>query len=104
MQWLAHKQLAETIHSKIQKLLDESGLDLNRLDGVAVYKGPGSFTGLRIGIAVANSLAEGQNIPIVSQAGDNWLKESCERLMSGENEVVALPEYGAQPHITAQKK
>ncbi len=100
--WMAHKQLATTIHSKIEQLLSKQKLKLTSLNAIAVYKGPGSFTGLRIGITVANALAYSLNIPIVSNGSDDWLKKSLDRLLAGENETISLPEYGMEPHITKQ--
>jgi tRNA threonylcarbamoyladenosine biosynthesis protein TsaB len=100
--WQAHKQLSETIHLKIKELLDQENLSLNDLNGIAVFKGPGSFTGLRIGISVANALAYALNIPVVSSKGDDWTLVGIKRLLNKENEEIALPEYGREPHITKQ--
>jgi tRNA threonylcarbamoyladenosine biosynthesis protein TsaB len=102
--WPAHRQLAETIHLKIKELLESQDYGLKDIRGIAVYKGPGSFTGLRIGLSVANTLADSLSIPIISAGGEDWIKKSQDRLGRGENEMIALPEYGALPHITAQKK
>lgn len=102
--WEAGRQLAETIHVRLEELLQENGYSLHDLQAIAVFKGPGSFTGLRIGISVANALADGLSIPIVSTQGDNWIDEARQRLESGDNEYTALPEYGAPPHITTPKK
>lgn len=102
--WPAHRQLAETIHLKIKELLESQARELQDLNGVAAYKGPGSFTGLRIGLSVANTLSDSLNVPIVSETGKEWLALACKRLQKGDNEKIALPEYGAKPHITQQKK
>jgi len=77
---------------------------LQDLAGIAIYKGPGSFTGLRIGLSVANTLADSLQLPIVSTTSKKWIETACARLEKGENEKIALPEYGAEPHITKQKK
>jgi len=102
--WLAHRQLADTIHEKIRNLLESRSLDFRDLEGLVVFRGPGSFTGLRIGISVANALAEGLSIPIVSAIGDQWQEEGCKRLELSENEKIVLPEYGAPPKVTRPKK
>jgi tRNA threonylcarbamoyladenosine biosynthesis protein TsaB len=102
--WPAHRQLAETIHLKIKELLESQGRGLNDLGGLAAYKGPGSFTGLRIGLSVANTLADSLDLPIVSGNGEKWIEKACGRLAKGEDERIVLPEYGAEPHITKPKK
>lgn len=102
--WPAHRQLAETIHLKIKEILESQNRELKDLEGLAVFKGPGSFTGLRIGLSVANTLADSLQLPIVSAAGENWISAASAQLEKGEDEKIALPEYGAEPHITKQKK
>ena len=102
--WEAHRQLAETIHVQLKQLLTDGGRDLPNLRGIVAYKGPGSFTGLRIGLSVANSLADALRIPIVAETGAGWLQTGLARLATGENDQLALPEYGALPNITLPKK
>jgi tRNA threonylcarbamoyladenosine biosynthesis protein TsaB len=102
--WQAHRELAETIHRQIQTLFEQTGLKLEDVKGLVVFKGPGSFTGLRIGLSVANALAAGLNVPIVSETGEDWIKQGLARLQAGANEEVALPEYGAPPRTTMPKK
>jgi tRNA threonylcarbamoyladenosine biosynthesis protein TsaB len=101
--WQAHRQLAETIHIQIQDMLKNNDKALNDIDSVSFYKGPGSFTGLRIGASVANALANGLNIPIVSAHGSDWIEASITKLHDKQNEVQVLPEYGSPPHITQPK-
>ena len=48
----------------IKKLLDENKLSLKQIDGILVNTGPGSFTGLRVGISVANALGYALKIPV----------------------------------------
>jgi len=50
----------------IEQLFGENHLDIKNLDAVAVSKGPGSYTGLRIGVSVAKGLCYGLGIPLIS--------------------------------------
>jgi tRNA threonylcarbamoyladenosine biosynthesis protein TsaB len=49
----------------IEELLTGAGLKAGDLDAVAVTKGPGSFTGLRIGVSTAKGIAYGASIPLI---------------------------------------
>ncbi len=50
---------------KIGDLLESTGLDRGDLDGIVASTGPGSFTGLRVGLAAAKGMAVATDIPIV---------------------------------------
>jgi len=100
--WQAHRELAETLHIKIRELLD--GQELDKIQGIVAYQGPGSFTGLRIGLSVANAIAYSLDIPIVGSTGDNWEEDGIEKLLKAINDHQVLPEYGSEAHITPQKK
>ncbi len=102
--WQAHKQLAETIHLKIKQLLEQQSLGTADIQSIVMYKGPGSFTGLRIGASVAQALAYSVQVPIVSAAGNNWRAEGVRRLQQGDNEKIIQLDYGSPVHTTPQKK
>lgn len=101
--WLAHRELAETIHGKISELLEGQQKVLSDIQGIVAFKGPGSFTGLRIGITVANALAYGLAVPIVATEDPAWLEQGIKLIQKGQNDQIATPEYGALPHITPPK-
>jgi tRNA threonylcarbamoyladenosine biosynthesis protein TsaB len=68
--WLVREEMAGNRHSElvlpmIEAILAEAGVALRNLDGLAYGKGPGSFTGLRIGCGVAQGLALGADLPVV---------------------------------------
>ena len=56
---------SETLLSHIEGVLSFAGVERSALTGVAVSIGPGSFTGLRIGLATAKAIAYGLGIPLV---------------------------------------
>lgn len=59
------RQAAQLLLPMIKELLVEAGLTLQQLDAIAVAAGPGSFTGLRIGIGVVQGLGLASNLPIL---------------------------------------
>lgn len=59
---LTHSQ---TLMVMAQDLLQQCGVAISQLDAVAVAKGPGSFTGVRIGVAAAKGLAWGAELPCI---------------------------------------
>ena len=56
---------SETLLPKINQLIDEAGIKPQKLDLIVCSLGPGSFTGVRIGLATARGLALGSGSPIV---------------------------------------
>ncbi len=102
--WQAHFELSETIHTQVAKLLKSADKTWHELNGLVVYKGPGSFTGLRIGIAFANTLAYSLDVPIIGSQSDDWIKDGIKKLLDSQNEKTITPEYGAEAHVTVPKK
>jgi len=63
-------EVGKSIHSKklvsfIYELMETTKLSFNELEAIAVSKGPGSYTGLRIGVATAKGLAFGKDVPLI---------------------------------------
>ena len=69
------------------------------LQGIAVVKGPGSFTSLRVGISTANALAFGLGIPVLGVKPGGDLKK-LDLFFKNKKPNIVLPEYGQPPHIT----
>ncbi|MCL5113343.1 MAG: tRNA (adenosine(37)-N6)-threonylcarbamoyltransferase complex dimerization subunit type 1 TsaB [Patescibacteria group bacterium] len=97
-------QLSEDLLIKIEKLFNKNKLKFSDLSGIIVYKGPGSFTGLRIGISLANALSYSLNKPIIGSMTENWIKLGIKELLLGKNQKIVIPKYGALAHITEAKK
>lgn len=102
--WEARRGLAKGLLSFLDTQLKEVGKTWADVTGIVVYQGPGSFTGLRIGITVCNSLAYANNVPIVGTTGDDWKNQGALRLQAGENDEIAMPEYGGEANITQPRK
>lgn len=102
--WQAHRQLAETLHKKLDELVKSKGKALEDITGIVVYKGPGSFTGLRIGMSVANALAYSYDAPIVAAGGDDWIAEGIKSVAENPSKLPVTPEYGGEINITKPRK
>lgn len=57
---------AEKLHVFIEEVLKETGISVQDLKAIAVSKGPGSYTGLRIGVSTAKGLCYALGIPLIS--------------------------------------
>jgi tRNA threonylcarbamoyladenosine biosynthesis protein TsaB len=102
--WEANRELAKGLLAYIQSQLEGQGKTWKDLSGLGIFKGPGSFTGLRIGITVLNTVSYAQEIPIVGETGEDWQEKATQRLLSGEPDEVVLPEYGGEANITQPRK
>jgi len=57
---------AEKLHEFIKNVMDEVKIQFSDLKAIAVSKGPGSYTGLRIGVSAAKGICFALNIPLIS--------------------------------------
>ncbi|WP_396152040.1 tRNA (adenosine(37)-N6)-threonylcarbamoyltransferase complex dimerization subunit type 1 TsaB [Flavobacterium sp.] len=57
---------AEKLHVFIEEILTEANIQFSELDAIAVSQGPGSYTGLRIGVSAAKGLCYALNIPLIA--------------------------------------
>ena len=89
-EWDAGKELAEKLLKFIHDKLTENGKDFQDLEEITFMSGPGSFTGLRIGAAVVNTLAAELGIPLKDHHGNT--------------KKIILPEYGREANIGQPKK
>jgi tRNA threonylcarbamoyladenosine biosynthesis protein TsaB len=104
VKWTAHRELASTIIEKALELSAKCEINLDSINGIVCYEGPGSFTGLRIGLTFANAIGYSEGLPIVAKGEANWIEKGVDALLHGENQKIVLPAYGAGANITAPKK
>ena len=103
-EWQADRALAKHLLAYLRDQLALHQSSLDRLAGIGVFKGPGSFTGLRIGMTVANTLADQLQVPIVGAVGDSWQSAALADLSVGKNDKLVLPFYGREANITIPRK
>ncbi len=103
-EWEAGRELADGLIGYLRGLLSNQGKEWRDIVAIAVNQGPGSFTGLRIGLTVMNTIADTTAIPIVGESGDDWLPRALRRLKAGENDGLVMPRYGREPNITQPRK
>lgn len=86
----AGREMAEKLLGFIHEKLVENGKDFSDLTEITFFSGPGSFTGLRIGASIVNTLASELNIPLYNH--------------HGEQVKIILPDYGRPANISRPKK
>lgn len=89
---LTHSQV---ILPMVSEALEETGLDYPELDCVAVANGPGSYTGLRIGIGAVKGIALGE--PSVKAAGVSTLLSLAYNCVGSDGKIIAV--MRARPKI-----
>ncbi len=83
---------AEQLHIFIEEALQEASISFSDLNAVAVSKGPGSYTGLRIGVSAAKGLCYALDLPLISIP---TLESMAHQLTLDKNEV-AIPVLDAR--------
>jgi tRNA threonylcarbamoyladenosine biosynthesis protein TsaB len=88
----------------IEELLHEAGINPDKLDAIAVGKGPGSYTGLRIGVSTAKGLCYGSGIPLIAVGTLKIMAmQVITNHVSGIQEVMSRPGTLLCPLIDARR-
>ena len=74
--------------SFIEEVMREANVPLNVLAAIAVSKGPGSYTGLRIGVSTAKGLCYGLDIPLIGISTLQALAVHCRDILAQRNNII----------------
>jgi len=97
---------SEKILLFINRFLRKNKIKLVNLKGLGVFKGPGPFTALRVGITIANTLSYALNIPVLGFR-ENEIKNPKKlgkKIEQNKSKALIKPFYGQLPSITKPKK
>ena len=83
---------SEQLHIFIKEVLQEASLSFSDLDAVAISKGPGSYTGLRIGVSAAKGLCFSLDLPLISVS----TLESMARQVNAMEDEIIIPVLDAR--------
>jgi tRNA threonylcarbamoyladenosine biosynthesis protein TsaB len=81
------KEHAVWLHTAVERLISEAKITLHELEAIAVIAGPGSYTGLRVGMAAAKGFCYALKIPLITQ---NTLFVMAESIRNSAEEKKAL--------------
>ena len=86
----------EKLHLLIKELFESTKINLKNLEAVGVSSGPGSFTGLRIGVSAAKGIAFALKIPLISMNAIDIMIQNYQMPSGNNNNAIFLPMIDAR--------
>ncbi|TSC63450.1 MAG: hypothetical protein G01um1014106_497 [Parcubacteria group bacterium Gr01-1014_106] len=95
------RDLAATLSERIKKFLEAKRTTREAIQKVVVHTGPGSFTGIRLGVTTANAFGYARGIPVVGVSGPVGTPEELFERSRGipAEGTIAVPTYGQDPRL-----
>lgn len=87
---LAQRTHTQRILPMVDEILATSGLKLHQVDALAFGRGPGSFTGVRVGAGIAQGLALGADLPVILISNLTAMAQAAFELHQAENVAAAI--------------
>jgi tRNA threonylcarbamoyladenosine biosynthesis protein TsaB len=95
------QQHSKRILPMVQQLLADAGVSLHQLDGIIFGRGPGSFTGVRIGVSVAQGLAFGADLPVFGVSTLAAMAQAAALQQNATAVIAAIDARMAEVYIAA---
>lgn len=86
-----HNAHSRILHVLIDRLFNETGTSLSQLTAVAVSKGPGSYTGLRIGVSAAKGFCYAKDIPLIAINTLECMAAGMKMNLAGSGKTIENP-------------
>ncbi|MDP2934105.1 MAG: tRNA (adenosine(37)-N6)-threonylcarbamoyltransferase complex dimerization subunit type 1 TsaB [bacterium] len=101
---LSSGDLSARLVPGISRLLKQNGVSAKDLKKITVVKGPGGFTSIRVGVAVANALGYALSLPVEGVPKSIVTGKSSLATSVFRSKKPIRPFYGQEPNITKPKK
>lgn len=93
---VSQKDHAQFVHSAIKRILEETGKNASALDAIAVAIGPGSYTGLRVGMATAKGLCYAWQKPMIGISNLAIISHSAKTFAATMPQSIICPMIDAR--------
>ncbi|REF28370.1 tRNA threonylcarbamoyladenosine biosynthesis protein TsaB [Xenorhabdus cabanillasii] len=87
---ISPREHTQRILPMVEAVLSKNDIKLQQLDALAFGQGPGSFTGVRIGVGIAQGLALGADLPMIGVSSLKTMAQGAFRLKNATNVLVAI--------------